>query len=429
MIDNPHPQENTMQEFPSPAQLLNSDAAPFWQSRPGPIPGEPQTVACPPLSSTRNASTGGPETLRLETPLLDPSPYFLGHDMLDELTGHIAEYAFDKLFLTVDQAVYERYGKQMHQVLAARFGGVDLEVMASGDGCKTFTGLAAFCESLVQKGATKKSILISLGGGAVGNLVGLAAGLVFRGIRYIEIPTTFTGITDSTPSNKQAINGSLGKNLFGMYYAPIFIWCDTQYLRSEPASSTRSGLVEVVKNGFISDPSLLDYFATRLRPDVNYSGAELHEMAVKAVTSKFAILERDPSEKAYGLVLEYGHTFGHAIEWLGNEGGTPISHGEAVAVGMKLAAETAYRLGQLSRDDVLLHESMLDGMVGISPDIGKGLTPDQILHTMLNDNKKTSSGLRLVLLDHIGQCSNPESDWLVSVSEHLVKGVLSDYFS
>jgi len=365
----------------------------------------------------------------LLTPLADPSPYFLGYDMLDELPRHIAEHEFDKLFLAVDQAVYDLYGKQLHHMLSGRFGDVALEVINAGEACKSFASLAGFCEALIRTGITKKSILLSFGGGAVGNLVGLAAGLTFRGIRHIEIPTTFTGITDSTLSNKQAINGDSGKNQFGIYSAPLFIWCDTHYLRSEPASSTRSGLVEMVKNGFISDPSLLDYLAARLRPDVSYSDAELHELAIKAVKSKFAILERDPSEKAYGLVLEYGHSFGHAIEWLGHTRGAPISHGEAVAVGMKLAAETACRLGLLSREDVRLHASMLDAIVGISPDIGKGLAPDHILHSMLNDNKKTSSDIRLVLLEYIGRCFNPEGDWLITVSEDLIADVLSDHFS
>jgi 3-dehydroquinate synthetase len=130
--------------------------------------------------------------------------------------------------------------------------------VGSGDSCKRFASLEEVLEGLIAAGASKRSILIAFGGGAVGNLVGMAAALLFRGVRYVEIPTTMTGQTDSVLSNKQAINGRSGKNLFGTYHAPLFIWADTAYLASEPLASCRSGIVEGIKNGFIADPPFLD---------------------------------------------------------------------------------------------------------------------------------------------------------------------------
>ena len=129
-------------------------------------------------------------------------------------------------------------------------------------------------------------MIVAFGGGSVGNLAGLAASLLFRGIRYVEVPTSFQHLTDGCLSNKQAINGRLGKNHFGVFYAPIFVWADARYLGSEPERSLKAGIAEAIKNGLISQPGFINYLQGRLRPDCRYTAAELGDLALNTVRSK-----------------------------------------------------------------------------------------------------------------------------------------------
>ncbi|MDJ0555880.1 MAG: hypothetical protein QNJ68_15840 [Microcoleaceae cyanobacterium MO_207.B10] len=267
-------------------------------------------------------------------------------------------------------------------------------------------------------------LILAFGGGTVGNIVGFTAGMIYRGIRYIEVPTTMTGQTDSTLSNKQAINSKTGKNHFGFYHAPIFIWVDTQYLKTEPDFSKRSGIIEGIKNGFISDATFLDYLEKVLHPDVNFTEEELYQLSFNIIISKLKILKQDPSEKHYGIILEYGHTFGHGIEWL--EKGK-FSHGEAVSFGMKIAAELGKELGLISEEDVNRHYYLIEDKLGFNNPFPNTITAEKLMDAMIVDNKKTGKELRFVLLDKVGQCYNPEGDFLVTVDQELVKKVVENF--
>ena len=271
----------------------------------------------------------------LNTYLEKPSPFYFGYDIQESFMSELEKYSFDQIFFFTEPHLFQSYGKELYDRISEKYT-CSLEFVPPGEKCKYFPILEQTCEKLIAKGASKKTILIAFGGGTVGNVVGLAAGLVYRGLRFIEVPTSMTGQTDSTLSNKQAVNGTTGKNHFGLYHSPIFIWSDTKYLKTEPPSSKRSGIIEGIKNGFISDPTFLEYLEETLNPELNFTDEKLTELAYKIILSKLPILQEDPSEKGYGITLEYGHTFGHAIEWI--EGGK-MSHGEAVSFGMKIAAE------------------------------------------------------------------------------------------
>jgi len=295
-----------------------------------------------------NLKTEQGKVIKLSTELEKPSPFYFGYDIEQSFLLELEKYAFDKIFFFTEPHLFELYGKSLYDKLCEKVT-CNLEFVPPGEKCKYFSFLEETCENLIIKNASKKSILISFGGGTVGNVFGLAAGLIYRGIRFIEIPTSMTGQTDSTLSNKQAVNGQTGKNHFGLYHAPIFIWTDTKYLRTDPPTSRRSGIIEGIKNGFISDPSFLDYLEEVLNPEVKFTEEELYKLSYNIILSKLEILKQDPSEKHYGIILEYGHTFGHGIEWL--EQGK-ISHGEAVSFGMKIAAELSQEMGLISQEDL-----------------------------------------------------------------------------
>ncbi|VEP12169.1 conserved hypothetical protein [Hyella patelloides LEGE 07179] len=209
-----------------------------------------------------------------------------------------------------------------------------------------------------------------------------------------------------------------------MYHAPIFIWADTKYLKTEPAFGRRSGIIEGVKNGFISDATFLTYLEGILNPEVKFTDEQLTNLAYKVILSKLEILKRDPSEKGYGITLEYGHTFGHGIEWL-KQG--KMSHGESVSFGMKIAAELAKELGLISAQDVERHYYVIEEKLGFDNPFPSEITPEKLMAAMIADNKKTGRDLRFVMLEKIGQCYNPEGDFLATVDREFVRRVV-EYF-
>lgn len=362
--------------------------------------------------------------VELSTELEKSTPFFFGFQIEDTVIEKIKTCEFDKLFFLTEESVFKIYGLQLFEKIKAHFPNTTLNLLQAGEQNKYFKNLEELCENLVDQNVSKKSILIAFGGGGVGNLVGLTAGLLYRGIRFIEIPTTFTGQTDSTLSNKQAVNGRKGKNHFGLYHAPIFIFADTQYLATEPAAARRAGIVEGIKNGFISDQDFFCYLYKNLGHDNPADIFQTNDLALKIIHSKLKIIRNDPSEKHYGIILEYGHTFGHGIEWL-LQG--KMLHGDAVSFGMRMAAELSKELGYLTQDEVDLHYDIIENKLGYTEVLPAEITTDRLIEAMIKDNKKTGRELRFVLLEKIGKCLNPEGDYLVTVDLNIVKKVIDRF--
>ena len=375
------------------------------------------------MDVVQNMKWSAGKVIELSSQLEKPSPFYFGYDIQESFISHLEEHTFDKIFFFTEPHLFELYGKDIYEKIEEKFP-CYLEFVPPGEKCKYFPVLEQMCENLIAKGVSKKSILLAFGGGTVGNVVGFTASLIYRGIRFVEIPTTMMAQTDSTLSNKQAVNGRTGKNHFGLYHAPMFIWADTKYLKTELLFYRRSGIAEGLKNGLISDPTFLDYLEEVLKPNAEFSEEELTELAYRIILSKLEILKRDPSEKGYGIILEYGHTFGHAIEWL--EKGK-LSHGESVCFGMKIAAELAKEMGYISQEDVERHYHLIEDKLGFNNPFPEHITAQKLMDAMIADNKKTGEELRFVILKKIGQCYNPEGDYLVTVDWKLVRTVLTNF--
>ncbi|NET76525.1 MULTISPECIES: 3-dehydroquinate synthase family protein [Okeania] len=361
--------------------------------------------------------------VELSTELEKPSPFYFGYDIKEHFLKELSKHEIDKIFFFCEQNMFGLYGEELFHELNSEYRCL-LEMVPAGEKSKYFSVLEQICETLVNEGVSKKSLLIAFGGGTVGNVVGLVAGLIYRGIHFVEVSTTMTGITDSTLSNKQAVNGLSGKNHFGIYHSPLFIWADTKYLKTEPAFSKRCGIIEGIKNGFIAEPTFLDYLDKTLNPELNFSQQVLTDLAYKIILSKLEILKKDPTEKHYGIILEYGHTFGHGLEWLLKG---KLSHGEAVSYGMKIVAELGQELGFMSQADVDLHHHFIDDKLGFNHPWPEHVTTDLLMKAMIADNKKTGDDLRFVMLEKIGQCYNPEGDYLMTVDNKTVEKVLDNY--
>ena len=267
---------------------------------------------------------------------------------------------------------------------------------------------------------TKDSFIVAFGGGLLCNMAGLCAALIFRGIRYVEIPTSFLGMTDSSLSNKQTVNGDSGKNQLGTFYAPEFVWSDIKYTATEKQAHIKAAVIEGIKNTFIQEKQTLDEMLEIVNVTDTYDKNKLMQLFEIITTSKNNILANDPTEKKYSVVLEYGHTFGHAIEFL-TEG--RIIHGQAVAIGMCIAAEISCMIGKITEEELKLHYDVL-GRLGLgeaeNTDPLKGITPEMILAAIENDNKRRAGGTKYVLLETIGKCVSENDEWEMVIDKEIV---------
>ncbi|MFT4187625.1 MAG: 3-dehydroquinate synthase [Aeromicrobium sp.] len=268
---------------------------------------------------------------------------------------------------------------------------------------KTTSVLAECWRVLGEAGFTRSDVVVGLGGGATTDLAGFVAATWLRGVRFVNVPTTVLGMVDAAVGGKTGINTAQGKNLVGAFHEPVGVLCDLDALPTLPVREVRSGLAEIVKCGFIADPSILDL----VEHDPEAAGdvrspvmAELiaKGISVKAATVKGDLREAGGSRGAIGReALNYGHTLGHAIER--NED-YAIRHGEAISVGMVFVAELARAEGLIDDDLVDRHRATLE-LVGLPTSYRRDAWP-RLLDAMRLDKKTRGNTLRFVVLDRLG---------------------------
>jgi 3-dehydroquinate synthetase len=262
---------------------------------------------------------------------------------------------------------------------------------------------------------------VALGGGLAGNIAGLLAHLFLRGVRLVHIPTTLLAMSDSVLSFKQAVNSRVGKNHLGAFHAPELVWAHLDFLASLPPSETQSALCEAIKNVVAICPELHDEMAARLRPDADYGAAELSWFIGMCVDAKQRVMEADPFEKDNALILEYGHTAGHAAELVS---GGAFSHGLAIGVGGLVAARVSASLGFGDPALESAHEALLR-LNGAPTTFPGYLEPDRLMEAIRLDNKRgylphKPGHVDMVLLDGPGQPHKTGSSFITQVPEDLV---------
>lgn len=360
---------------------------------------------------------------------LEPSiKAYYGYDILDSFLDVLNQYKYDKIFFISEEFIYNLHGKDFVDNLDAHNVNHEVLLIKCTEKNKTFKNVDFICNYLINHKISKDSVIISFGGGVVGNICGLVAGLIYRGVSYIEIPTTFMGLTDSSLSHKQAVNGDSGKNQIGRYYAPLFIWSDIKYIETESVRNIKAAIVEGIKNTLIQDKGLLEELNSFIKGKKNFDKDDLLYLFEIITQSKNRILAVDPTEKDYCVILEYGHTFGHAIEFLTLG---EIVHGEAVAIGMCVAAEISFRLGKISREDVELHYNIFGDLIFKNNKAVKkikNLTTDAIMQAIQSDNKRTSAGIKYVILEAIGTCAEEDGGWQIQVDKELVVSCMNEAF-
>ena len=313
----------------------------------------------------------------------------IGRGILSGLGGFVRSLLGDcRLAVLTDSNVNRLYGNAIVESLQTAGYNVCKFVIPAGEASKCAQNLLAFLNFMASEQLTRKDAVIAFGGGVVGDLGGLSASLYLRGVKYVQVPTTLLAAVDSSVGGKTAIDIPAGKNLVGSFYQPTLVCCDTMIMDSLPTDIYRDGCAEVIKYGMILDKEL--YSTLHTLP------FDREVVVARCVEIKRDVVQQDEFDNGLRGLLNFGHTFGHAIEKLSNFG---VSHGEAVAKGMVIAARIAPLCGLCDVADEL---SAL--LVKYGFDIDCEYTATQVYEALLTDKKRRGGDITVVLPQAVGQC-------------------------
>jgi 3-dehydroquinate synthase len=318
--------------------------------------------------------------------------------------------------IVTNTTVAPLYAARLREALATRYRAVHEVVLPDGEEHKDWSTLNRIFDALLAHGCDRKTVLFALGGGVVGDITGFAAASYMRGVPFVQVPTTLLAQVDSSVGGKTAINHPLGKNMIGAFYQPERVVCDLDTLRTLPDRELSAGLAEVIKYGPIADLAFLDWIeaniAALLRRDVD----ALAHAVRRSCEIKADVVGQDERESGLRAILNFGHTFGHAIEaglgfgeWL---------HGEAVGCGMVMALQLSRRLGLI--DEAFAQRvTALIARAGL-PTVGPALGAERYLELMRVDKKAEAGEIRFVVLEAPGRAG------VRGAPDALVRQVLAD---
>lgn len=276
---------------------------------------------------------------------------------------------------------------------------IDTVILPDGEKYKDWQTLNLIFDGLLEQRHTRKTTLVALGGGVVGDMAGFAAACYQRGVPFIQMPTTLLSQVDSSVGGKTGINHPLGKNMVGAFHQPQAVLIDTGSLQSLPSSEVSAGLAEVIKYGLIRDEAFLVWLEEHMESLVQLNPEALAESIFRSCTCKAEIVALDEREGGLRAILNLGHTFGHAIETYSGYGSW--LHGQAVGTGMLMAAELSALEGMITKTDCeRIRRLILSAGLPEKPPVG--MSADDFMGLMAVDKKNVDGLLRLVLLRSVG---------------------------
>ena len=326
-------------------------------------------------------------------------PIYIGESLYADAARIVAHLPQKKAAIITNETIAPLYLAPLQAALEAAGVAVTPVILPDGEAYKTWETLNLIFDALLGARAERKTTLIALGGGVVGDMTGFAAACYQRGAPFIQIPTTLLAQVDSSVGGKTAINHPLGKNMIGAFYQPRAVLADMAVLDTLPERELSAGLAEVIKYALLGDVQFLAWLEQHIEALRARDRATLAEAVRHCCQMKADIVGEDEKETGVRALLNLGHTFGHAIE--AGMGYGAWLHGEAVAAGMVLAAETSRLLGWISEADVARVTALIEraGLPILSPDLGV----DAWISHMGHDKKVEEGQLRFVLLRQLGQ--------------------------
>jgi 3-dehydroquinate synthase len=330
----------------------------------------------------------------------------VGAGLLSRAGAEIAALKRTKrVFVVSDDNVARLHLATLIKSLEAAGIAHEAAVLPPGEATKSFALLEQLTGQMLDANLDRGDLIVALGGGVIGDLTGFAAGIVKRGLDYVQIPTTLLAQVDSSVGGKTAIDTKQGKNLIGLFHQPCLVLADTSVLDTLPVREMRAGFAEVLKYGLIGDVGFAEWVAVNAQPILREAGAARTKAVVDSCRMKARVVEADEREAGQRALLNLGHTFGHAIEACAGFSGK-VLHGEAVAVGCCLAFELSERLklcppGEAARVRGWLAAAGLPTGFNELPELGA--SEDDLVELMRQDKKAVGGKLVFVLARGVGQ--------------------------
>jgi len=328
----------------------------------------------------------------------NPYPIYVGNGILNKFDEILNKhFSSRQIAVITSEVIFKLHGTKLMEQFKSNQEVLTIFV-PDGESAKSFEQVEHLYTKLLENKFERNGLIIAFGGGVVGDLAGFIAATYLRGISFVQVPTTLLAQVDSSIGGKVGINHLLGKNLIGAFKQPLFVFSDTSLLDTLPDAEIRCGLGEVVKYGFVLNKSLFDYFDQNLEKAlIKDADVLLHSVEMSA-REKANVVAKDEQEKDLRMVLNFGHTFGHALEAEFKFG--ELKHGEAVILGMKCALQYAFNNHILN--EVELNQSInLLNRIPISLDTEQ-LNIEKLIPRMTLDKKVKDGKIRLVLVDRIG---------------------------
>ena len=327
-------------------------------------------------------------------------PIHIGAGALDDAELYRAHLAAGRVAVVTNAVVAPLYLQRVKAALARAGAREILEVLVEdGEQAKSWAALERVFDALLGARLGRDGVIVALGGGVVGDLAGFAAAVYQRGIAYLQLPTTLLAQVDSSVGGKTAVNHARGKNMLGAFHQPRAVIADVGTLATLPPRELRAGVAEVIKHGFALDAALVTWLEANMERLLARETAALAHAVRRSCELKAEVVAADEREAGRRALLNFGHTFGHAIE--SGAGYGAWLHGEAVAVGMVMAAELSVRAGLLAQAEAERLRRLV-ARAGL-PVEGPAIAPERYLELMAGDKKAAAGRTRFVLLESVGR--------------------------
>ncbi len=332
-------------------------------------------------------------------------PIVIGANLLDSPSVWNELPAAACAMVVSNTTVAPFYADRLMAQLRAHYRRVLLVTLPDGEVHKDWPTLQLIFDALLENGCDRKTVLFALGGGVVGDMTGFAAASYMRGVPFVQVPTTLLAQVDSSVGGKTAINHPLGKNMIGAFYQPVKVVCDLDVLASLPSRELSAGLAEIIKYGPIADMAFFDWLDINLDALLARDADALAHAVRRSCEIKAAVVGQDERETRLRAILNFGHTFGHAIEsglgygnWL---------HGEAVGCGMVMAAQLSARLGLVDAAFVQRLVRLIEraGLPVTGPTLSDDDNAARYLQLMRVDKKSEGGEIRFVVIDGPGRAA------------------------
>lgn len=352
----------------------------------------------------------------------------IGHNLLKK-TGDLLKPIIGKrkTFIISDERVAPIYLDVLEKSLEK--SGIEYAsfILPSGEKIKSFFWLEKICETLLGGRINRSSIILALGGGVIGDLAGFTASIILRGIDFVQIPTTLLSQVDSSVGGKTAINAEFGKNLIGSFYQPKMVIADLASLKTLDKRQIKSGYAEMAKYGLIQNKAFWKYLKENGKQITRLNKEKLQYAVLESCKIKAKIVAKDEKENNIRALLNFGHSFGHALEGIVDFNDKKLLHGEAVGIGMLMATMLSEKLGFAPKgtfDEIKQHFDELELFTKISdiPYFEK-VTASQIIDFMERDKKNKDGKINLVLLKNIGNAftyAEASIDDISSIINHFI---------